>query len=148
MLLYNEPQGLDLEIGCGGVRRQPCASCIHVRHGVLPSFQPYPAFQATLSRWLGTDVPLVVPWLLSFLNGMTIVGFLFARLQRLLPGRTGVSKGLAFGLIGWLFMGLIFFPVIGLGLFAAGRLGYCPGGVVVWNGSDLQHSAGHRIFRA
>jgi hypothetical protein len=50
---------------------------------------------------------------------MTILGFLFARLQRLLPGRTGVSKGLAFGLIGWLFMGLIFFPVIGLGLFAA-----------------------------
>jgi len=88
------------------------------RLGLLPSFQPYPAFQATLSRWVGTDVPAIVPWLLSFLNGMTILGFLFARLQRLLPGHTGASKGLAFGLIGWLFMGLIFFPVIGLGPFA------------------------------
>ena len=86
--------------------------------GILPSFQPYPAFQATLSRWVGTDVPAIVPWLLSFLNGMTILGFLFARLNRLLPGRTGASKGLTFGLIGWFFMGLIFFPVIGLGPFA------------------------------
>jgi hypothetical protein len=97
------------------------------RLGVLPSFQPYPAFQSTLSRWVGTDVPAIVPWLLSFLNGMTILGFLFARLQRLLPGRKGATKGLAFGLIGWLFMGLIFFPVIGLGPFAVGAgLGIAP----------------------
>ena len=98
-----------------------------VRLGILPSFQPYPAFQATLSHWTGTDVPAIVPWLLSFLNGMAILGFLFARLQRLLPGRTGASKGLTFGLIGWLFMGLIFFPVIGLGPFAIGAdLGIAP----------------------
>jgi uncharacterized protein DUF6789 len=88
------------------------------RLGVVPSFQPYPAFQATLSRWVGTDVPAVVPWLLSFLNGMTILGFLFARLRRLLPGRTGAGKGLAFGIIGGLFMNLVFFPMIGLGPFA------------------------------
>jgi len=119
------------------------------RLGLLPSFQPYPAFQATLSRWVGTDVPAIVPWLLSFLNGMTILGFLFARLQPLLPGRTGASKGLAFGLIGWLFMGLIFFardrarPVCG-----RGWVGYRPGYVVAWNGSDLQHSAGHCVYRA
>jgi Family of unknown function (DUF6789) len=95
--------------------------------GVLPSFQPYQSFQATLSYWVGTNVPMTVPWLLSFLNGMTILSFLFARLQRFLPGRTGASKGLAFGLIGWLFMGLIFFPLIGLGPFALGaRLGIAP----------------------
>jgi hypothetical protein len=88
------------------------------RLGVLPSFQPYQSFQATLSLWVGTDVPAIVPWLLSFLNGMTILGFLFGRLNRLLPGRTGLTKGLSFGLIGWLLMGLIFFPVIGLGPFA------------------------------
>lgn len=97
------------------------------RLGILPSFQPYPAFQATLSRWVGTDVPAIVPWLLSILNGMTILGFLFARLKRLLPGQTGASKGLTFGLLGWLFMGLVFFPVIGLGPFAIGAdLGIAP----------------------
>jgi hypothetical protein len=52
------------------------------------------------------------------LNGMTILGFLFARLKQSLPGQTGVTKEISFGLIGWLFMELIFFPVIGLGPFA------------------------------
>lgn len=43
------------------------------------------------------------------------------------PGRTGATKGLTFGLIGWMFMGLIFFPVIGLGPFAFGAgLGIAP----------------------
>ncbi|HET7021000.1 MAG TPA: DUF6789 family protein [Xanthobacteraceae bacterium] len=97
------------------------------RLGLLPSFQPYQSFQAALSHWVGTNVPAAVPWLLSFLNGMTILGFLFGRLNRILPGRTGLSKGLSFGLIGWLFMGLIFFPLIGLGPFAIGAgLGVAP----------------------
>jgi uncharacterized protein DUF6789 len=90
------------------------------RIGLLPSFQPYHSFQTTLSYWVGSNVPAIVPWLLSFLNGMAILGFLFGRLNRLLPGRTGATKGLTFGLIGWVMMGLIFFPVIGLGPFAIG----------------------------
>jgi hypothetical protein len=90
-------------------------------------FNRIKASKAALSHWVGTNVPAAVPWLLSFLNGMTILGFLFARLNRLLPGRTGLSKGLTFGLIGWVFMGLIFFPLIGLGPFAFGvGLGISP----------------------
>ena len=81
--------------------------------GLLPSFQPYQSFQVALSHWVGANVPAIVPWGLSFLNGMAILGFLFARINRL-------PKGLTFGLIGWMFMGLIFFPVIGLGPFATG----------------------------
>ena len=88
--------------------------------GLLPAFQPYQSFQAALSRLVGTDVPAFVPWALSFLNGMTILGFLFARTFQLLPGRSGLTKGLTFGVIGWLFMGLVFFPLIGLGPFATG----------------------------
>jgi hypothetical protein len=88
------------------------------RSGLLPAFQPYRTFQIALSHWTGTNVPAIVPWLLSFLNAMAILGFLFGRINRLLPGRSGVSKGLSFGLIGWLLMGLIFFPLIGLGPFA------------------------------
>ncbi len=88
------------------------------RIGLLPSFQPYQSFQAALSHWVGSAVPAIVPWMLSFLNGMTILGFLFARIHRVLPGRNGAAKGVTFGIIGWFFMGLIFFPVIGLGPFA------------------------------
>jgi hypothetical protein len=102
-----------------------CGSAVHflfmyfrTRSGVLPSFQPYQAFQFALSQWVGTNVPAIVPWALSFVNGMTILGFLFAWFNRLLPGRNGALKGLTFGLLGWVFMNLIFFPLIGLGLFA------------------------------
>ena len=63
-------------------------------------------------------MPAIVPWLLSFLNGMAILGFLFGCIKGLLPGRNGISKGVVFGLIGWVLMGLIFFPLIGLGPFA------------------------------
>ena len=89
-----------------------------MRAGLLPSFQPYQSFQHTLSQWIGTDVPATVPWLLSFVNGMAILGFLFGRINGLLPGRSGITKGVVFGLIGWVLMGLIFFPLIGLGAFA------------------------------
>jgi hypothetical protein len=44
--------------------------------------------------------------------------FLFAWFNRLLPGRNGSIKGLTFGLLGWVLMNLIFFPLIGLGPFA------------------------------
>ena len=88
--------------------------------GLLPSFQPYRSFQVALSHWAGANVPAIVPWALSFLNGMTFLGFLFGRTNQLLPGRNGATKGLMFGLIGWVFMGLIFFPMIGLGPFAFG----------------------------
>ncbi len=88
--------------------------------GLIPEFQPYQSFQIALSRWVGVDVPTIVPWMLSFLNGMTVLGFLFGRAFRLLPGRSGATKGLSFGLIGWVLMGLVFFPLIGLGPFASG----------------------------
>lgn len=102
-----------------------CGSTVHSlfmylksRSGLLPEFQPYHSFQVALSHWAGANVPAIVPWLLSFANGMTILGFLFARTHRLLPGRTGAAKGFAFGLFGWVFMGFVFFPAIGLGPFA------------------------------
>jgi hypothetical protein len=71
-----------------------CASVVHFlfmylksRPGLLPSFQPYRSFQLALSQWVGANVPAIVPWALSFVNGMTILGFLIARMNRLLPGR-------------------------------------------------------------
>ena len=104
-----------------------CGSIVHFifmylksRTNLLPLFQPYQSFQTTLAHWVGTNVPAIVPWILSFLNGMTILGFLFARSNRMLPGKSGAAKGVIFGLIGWVIMGLIIFPAIGLGPFAIG----------------------------
>ena len=86
--------------------------------GLLPSFQPYESLQNTISHFIGTDIHPIVPWMLSFVSGATIIGFLFGLTYKLLPGKTAAIKGLIFGLLGWMVMGLLFFPIIGLGLFA------------------------------
>jgi hypothetical protein len=104
-----------------------CGSLAHTllmylksRTGLFPAFEPYERFQAALSHLLGSQVHPVVPWALSFLNGATILSFGFGHLYSRLPGRSGVAKGLVFGVAGWLAMDLVFFPLIGLGPFAAG----------------------------
>lgn len=88
------------------------------REGLLPSFQPYDNLQATLSHLVGSAVDPIVPWALSFLNGSTLVGLVFGYSYQRLPGKTGVTKGAVFGVFGWIIMGLVFFPIIGLGFFA------------------------------
>jgi hypothetical protein len=88
------------------------------RSGLLPTFQPYDNLQMALSDLIGRDVHPLVPWALSFLNGSTIVGFVFGRSYRWLPGANGATKGLIYGALGWAVMGLLFFPLLGLGLFA------------------------------
>ena len=54
------------------------------------------------------------------MNGLAIVGFVFGRSYSRLPGSNGAAKGLIFGLVMWVVMGLVFFPLIGLGVFATG----------------------------
>ena len=104
-----------------------CGSLAHTllmylksRYGLLPAFQPYESLQAALSRMIGSQVHPILPWVLSFLNGSTILSFAFDQLSPRLPGRSGLAKGLAFGVAGWLAMGLVFFPLIDMGLFATG----------------------------
>ena len=89
------------------------------RTGLLPDFQPYENLQAALGRLTGAEVHPVIPWALSFLNGSTVLGFCFGRFYSRLPGESGVAKGVAFGVLGWAVMGLVFFPLLGLGPFAA-----------------------------
>jgi hypothetical protein len=87
------------------------------RAGVLPSFQPYDSLQTTLSYITGSAVHPIVPWALSFLNGSTFVGFAFGYIYQLLPGNSGAIKGTIFGVFAWAIMGVVFFPMIGLGFF-------------------------------
>ena len=95
--------------------------------GWLPSFQPYQDLQQALSQLTGSSVNPLIPWALSFLNGSVLLGFLFGRIYRLLPGESGAAKGFVFGVLGWLAMGLVFFPMLGRGLFATGAgLGFQP----------------------
>ena len=89
------------------------------RMGWLPSFHPYEDIQAALSRLVGGSVSPAIPWALSFLNGAVVLGILFGRLYRVLPGHSGAAKGVVFGVFGWMAMGVLLFPVLDQGLFAS-----------------------------
>jgi len=109
-----------------------CGSAAHTllmflksRFGLLPAFQPYESLQAALGHLTGGQVHPIVPWALSFLNGSTVLGFCFGRIYAWLPGNGGAAKGMTFGVLGWIVMGLVFFPLLGLGLFAT-KLGIEP----------------------
>jgi hypothetical protein len=88
------------------------------RSGLLPTFNPYAILQATLTRVTGETVNPIVPWALSFLNGFVVISLVFRLIYRWLPGRNGAAKGFVYGFLGWAMMGLIFFPLLGLGVFA------------------------------
>ena len=93
----------------------------------LPDFQPYHDLQASLTALAGTSVPSWLPWLLSYFNGSVVLGFLYSKIYRQVPGRNGAMKGAIFGAIGWVVMGLAFFPSLGKGLFATqAGLGLAP----------------------
>jgi len=97
------------------------------RFNLLPSFHPYDDLQRTLSELVGSSVHPWVPWALSFLNASIVLGFIFGRVYQLLPGRSGAAKGFVFGVLGWVMMGLIFFPMLGRGAFATEvGLGFLP----------------------
>jgi len=97
------------------------------RAHILPSFEPYEDLQSLMTAFLGTTVHPVVLWALSYFNGAVVLGFLFGRFYRRLPGRSGAAKGTVFGLAMWVFMGVTFFPAIGKGLFASATgLGFAP----------------------
>ena len=93
---------------------------LKARLGWLPAFAPYERVQSALSALSGSDVSPLAAWALSFVSGATVLGFLFARLYRFLPGRSGIVKGAAFAVLAWALMNLVHFPVIGLGFFGLG----------------------------
>ena len=88
------------------------------RFGILPGFEPYEDLQRLL--WSLT-VQLMEPplsWLLSYVNGALILGFVFGQIYVYLPGRTAVAKGAVFGFVAWLLMNFGLLPLIGRGIFA------------------------------
>lgn len=88
------------------------------RSGLLPTFNPYAILQTMLTRMTGETVNPIVPWVLSFLNGFVVISLVFRLIYRWLPGSSGAVKGFFYGFLGWAFMNLIFFPLLGLGIFA------------------------------
>jgi len=92
---------------------------LHGRSGPLPGFQPNEDIQRGLSWLVGTEVHTGVVWVLSFVNGAIVWGFVFGQTYRFLPGNSPWLKGIYFGVCAWLVMGILFFPLVDRGIFAA-----------------------------
>lgn len=92
---------------------------VHGTRGPLPGFQPNEDIQRALAWLTGTDIRPSVAWLLSFVNGAVIWGFVFGQVYRFLLGESPWLKGAFFGFCAWVAMGLLFFPIVGRGIFAA-----------------------------
>ena len=95
---------------------------VHSKIGPLPAFQPNDDIQRGLSWLTGTEIHPAVAWLLLFVNGAVIWGFVFGQAYRFLPGKSPWQKGVFFGVCAWIVMGLVFFPLVDRGIFAV-RLG-------------------------
>jgi hypothetical protein len=99
---------------------------VHSRSGPLPGFQPNEDIQRGLSWLVGTEVHTGFVWLLSFVNGAIVWGFVFGQTYRFLPGNNPWLKGVYFGVGAWLAMGLLS-PSRSRHLRCQARLGYCAG---------------------
>ena len=105
------------------------ASTVHLvlmelkhRTGILPAFDPYADLQRMLSSFPSIALEAPWSWLLPYVNGAMLLGFLFGQSFPYLPGRTAWARGAVFGLLAWLVLGLGMLPLVGSGIFA-GNLG-------------------------
>lgn len=64
-----------------------------------------------------TGGPLIMGWVGHFVIGAVVWGILFALMYGALPGANAIAKGLAFSVLAWLAMMIIFMPVAGAGFF-------------------------------
>lgn len=108
--------------GLCGISMHSLLALVHGKTGPLPEFQPNYDIQRGLSWLIGTEIHAGVAWLLLFVNGAVIWGFVFGQIYRFLPGNNPWQKGVFFAVCAWAAMGLVFFPLVDRGIFAV-RLG-------------------------
>jgi hypothetical protein len=104
--------------GIGATTVHIALMAIKHRAGILPDFEPYEDLQRLLSSMTARSLEFPFSWLLPYVNGALIIGFVFGRLFTHLPGSTAIVKGAAFGFVAWLVMGFGLLPLAGRGVFA------------------------------
>src|SRR5687768_12522036 len=67
---------------------------VHSKTGPLPEFQPNDDLRRAISSLTGTNIHPSVVWLLLFVNGAVIWGFVFGQAYRSIPGKGPWRKGI------------------------------------------------------
>ena len=102
---------------CGALAHS-LLTLVHRKTGPLPEFQPNEDIRRIVSALLHTEIHPGIAWLLLFVNGAVIWGFVFGQAYRFLPGNSPWQKGGFFAVCAWAVMGFVFFPLVGRGVFA------------------------------
>ena len=108
--------------GLCGTSVHSLLALVHGKTGPLSEFQPNSDIQMGLSWLIGTEIHPGLAWLLWFVNGAVIWGFVFGQVYSSLPGKNPWQKGFFFAICAWTAMGFVFFPLVDRGVFAV-RLG-------------------------
>ena len=100
---------------------------LKTRLDIVPGFQPYAELQRGVALATGASLSAPLAYALTFFNGAVVLGLVFGRIFRRLPGQTPLAKGLFFALCAWAAAGCVMFPLLGRGPFAWGLgLGFAP----------------------
>jgi hypothetical protein len=104
--------------GLAGTAAHVVLMLLKTQLGLVPQFQPYAELQRGVALLTGATPSPTAVYLLTFVNGALVWGFVFGRIFRFLPGVTPLRKGLFFAFCAWTISGLVMFPLLGRGPFA------------------------------
>ena len=85
--------------------------------GMMPDMNAIKMLTGMAHHLVATPATPVVGWLLHFMIGTLIWGYLFALLFNYLPSQSTAIKGVVFGTAAWLLMMVMVMPMAGAGLF-------------------------------
>lgn len=85
--------------------------------GIMPALDPVHMMSTMAAEKMGTEVNLMIGWIMHFFIGSVAWGGAFAILNGVLPGRSQVMKGITLGVGAWFLMMIGPMPMSGAGLF-------------------------------
>ncbi|WP_137220883.1 DUF6789 family protein [Shewanella sp. MEBiC00475] len=85
--------------------------------GIMPGLDPVHMMSTMAAEKMGTEVNLMIGWVMHFVIGSVAWGTAFAVLNGVLPGRSQVIKGIVLGVAAWLLMMIGPMPMSGAGFF-------------------------------
>ena len=109
----------------GGFVATVVVSCMQMMKNALGAFQDVHIPQ-TVSKILGMPDQILVGGAVFFLIGALVLSIFYAAIEKHLPVRSSIAKGLLYGFTIWLAMMLIMMPVAGAGIFALHRSAVVP----------------------
>ncbi len=109
--------------GLCGTSVHSLLALVHGKTGPLSEFQPNSDILMGLSWLIGTEIHPGLAWLLWFVNGAVIWGFVFGQVYSSLPGKNPLAEGFFLcHLRPHRAMGFVLFLLVDRGVFAV-RLG-------------------------